>query len=321
VLFGFVAAAAVLLPVLLLAPHLLPRATLSPGAGIALFLSVLALQAAVVSSVAVIAVLALPSTPTFGDLSGWCLHTALPYISTHLGLNGHAVGHAAVLAPASLVLAMLASACLGTWRATREVRGWIRSSSIGSGPGGSLIVGGSQVVLATTGIRHPQVVVSAGALITLDEGELSAGLEHERGHVRRGHRFISLAAVALHGCSRLLPGSRSAVAHLQFHLERDADEYALRRTNDPASLASAIFKAAAPQSAAAAMNGLGGSDVADRIRALQVGASGPTASKVPTGILTGLLITAAVSVLLVVPLIVATTTLDAAAPFGNLFAC
>ena len=45
------------------------------------------------------------------------------------------------------------------------------------------------------------------------------------GHVRRGHRFISVAATALHGCCRLLPGSGSGLEELQFHLERDADEW------------------------------------------------------------------------------------------------
>lgn len=314
-------AAGLFLLALLLPPHLLPRAALRPESGIALFLAALTLRAAVVLSVAVMAVLALPSTSAFGELSGWCLHTVLPFFSAHLGLDGHAVGHAAVLAPAGLVIAMLSGAGLGTWRASREVRGWLRSSSIGSGPGGSLIVGGSEIVLATTGIRRPQVVVSAGALMSLDDGELCAGLEHEHGHVRRGHRFISLAAVPLHACSRALPGNRLVLEQLQFHLERDADEYALRRTNDPNSLAGAIVKAASPHGVASVMHSLGGPDVADRIRALQLGASGPLVLKLSAGVLTGLLTAASLAVVLSVPLIVASTPLDAGNPFGNLFGC
>lgn len=314
-------AAGLCLVALLFAPHLLPRAALRPGSGIALFLAALTLRAAVVLSVAVMAVLALPSTSAFGELSGWCLHTVLPFISAHLGLDGHAVGHAAVLAPAGLVIAMLAGAGLGTWRASREVRGWLRSSSIGSGPGGSLIVGGSEIVLATAGIRRPQVVVSAGALMSLDDGELCAGLEHEYGHLRRGHRFISLVAVPLHACSRALPGSSLVFEQMQFHLERDADEYALRRTNDPNGLAGAIVKAASPHGVTSVMHGLGGSAVADRIRAIQLGASGPLALKLSAGVLTASLTTASLAVLLSVPLIVAGTPLDAGSPFGNLFGC
>jgi len=270
---------------------------------------------------ALLTLLALPSTATFGELSGWCFHAVLPYVSAHLGLNGHAVGHAAVLTPAALLIAMLASAGVGTWRANRAVSSWIRSSSIGSGPRGSLIVGGSQVVMATTGLRHPRVVVSAGALIVLDDGELSAGLEHEHGHLRRGHRFISLIAVILYGCSRLLPGSRSAFEQLQFHMERDADAYALRRTEDPYSLAGAIFKAATPHDFAGTMNGLGGSDVADRIRALEAASAGPTTLKVTAGILSALVSSAAVAIALLVPLSLFASAPEGVMPFGNLFGC
>ena len=109
-----VLAAGLLLLALLLAPHIVPRTALSPGPGIALFLSLLALRAAIVSSAAMVALLVVPSTPAFGALSGWCVHAAVPYISAHLGLNGHAVGHAAVLVPASLPIVMLASASVGT---------------------------------------------------------------------------------------------------------------------------------------------------------------------------------------------------------------
>ena len=55
-------AAGLFLLALLLPPHLLPRAALRPESGIALFLAALTLRAAVVLSVAVMAVLALPST-------------------------------------------------------------------------------------------------------------------------------------------------------------------------------------------------------------------------------------------------------------------
>jgi len=49
-----------------------------------------------------------------------------------------------------------------------------------------------------------------------------------------------LAAIA-----RVLPGTEAARGELHFHLERDADEYAVSRTSDPLALASAICKAAA----------------------------------------------------------------------------
>ena len=42
----------------------------------------------------------------------------------------------------------------------------------------------------------------------------------------------------------MLPGTRLATSELRFQLERDADEWALRRSHDPCALASAICKAA-----------------------------------------------------------------------------
>lgn len=317
---SLVAAGLLLLALLLLPQQSLPRA-LSPGLGIAVLLSALALRAALVASAALLALLAMPATSSFQHLSSWCFHTVAPYFSLHIGLNGHAIGHTAVLVPASMIIAMLASAGFGSWRAKLVVRGWIRSNSIGSGPSGSVIVGGSQVLLATTGIRHPQVVVSAGALMSLDDEELSAGLEHERGHVRRGHQFVALAAVVLYGCCRFLPGTRSILDQLQFQIERDADEYALRRTGDPTSLAGAIFKAASPLNAPGAIHGLGGSDVGDRIEALQLRVSRSPLLTASGVILTGSLVAASAAVLAMIPMVIAATSLDVAAPFGNLFGC
>lgn len=314
-------AAAVLLAVLLAAPYRLSKTGIEPTAGIALGLSALLLRAAIVIVAAAILLLALPSTPQFGAISSWCLHTALPYVSTHIGVNGHAVGHAAALTPASLILLAASSALLGAWRASREVRLWLRSSSIGSGPAGSLIVGGSRIVLATAGIRHPRVLVSAGALIALDDGELRAGLEHERGHLARGHRIISTVAVALYGFARPLPGSRAALEFLHFHLERDADEYSVRRTGDAASLASAIAKAASTPHAAPAALGLGSSDTVDRIRVLEDDASTARGATLAGALLSAMSILATAAVLLSVPLVVAATTLDAAFPFANVFGC
>lgn len=315
------AVAGVVLSGLLVAPHLLPRKSVDPTAGILLFGSALALRAAFVVAVTVILVLALPSTPEFGALSSWCLHAVVPYVSTHLGLNGHAVGHAAVLTPPALVLAAFISAGYGVWRACREVRGWLRASSIGAGPEGTLIVGGSRVVLATSGIRRPQVLVSAGALLELDDAELHAGLEHERGHVKHGHRFISLGAVALYALARVLPGSRAALDQLMFHLERDADEYALRRTNDPDGLARAIEKAALPDYAAPAMTGLGSSGAFDRIQVLGRARPASTPLTLLAAVVSALLVATAGSLVFLMPALIAVIPIDTSLSLGSIFGC
>src|SRR5581483_10133298 len=59
-----------------------------------------------------------------------------------------------------------------------------------------------------------------------------------------------------------------AAAWLDFHLERDADAYALRRTNDPLALASAICKAAQVPGHGPALAGLAGRGTSERLRLL-----------------------------------------------------
>ena len=73
--------------------------------------------------------------------------------------------------------------------------------------------------------------------------ELAAGLDHERGHIARRHRFVLLFAELCRAPARLVPGTRHAVREVRFHLERDADRWALARRHDPYALAGAICKA------------------------------------------------------------------------------
>lgn len=254
----------------LAAPHLLSQTRLSAPEAIAMWLSALALRAAVVLSLVLIAVLYLPATELFALLTHWCVHAVIPVLATHLGFDGHRIGDAAVLVPALVIAVSALSVGFGVWRGARAAKRWLRRDSLGPGPSSSVIVGGSDVIVAAAGLRAPQVVVSAGALVELDDAELAAGLEHEWGHVTRRHRFIALAGQLMAGVSRLLPGGRRALDHLEFQLERDADEYAVRRTGDRLALASAICKAAATHSGPRmpALASLGGSGVPERVRLL-----------------------------------------------------
>ena len=225
-------------------PYLLPRASLAPMTGAALWLAVLHLRAVVVVLATLIAVFYLPATALFQVLTHWCVHAVLPFLSTHLGLSGHGVGDAAALLPGLVVCISAGWAAFAIWRAARGIRSWVTRSSLGTGPGESVIVGGERVIVAAAGIRNPKVVVSTGALTRLDEDELVASLEHERGHIARHHPYFVLAGNLAHAIARPLPGTKDALGRLQFCLERDADEYAVKRTRDPVALASAICKAA-----------------------------------------------------------------------------
>lgn len=254
---------------LIAVPHVLRLERAAPASAAAIWLSALALRALTVLAGALFVVLVLPSTELFSAITHWCWHAVLPLLATHLGLDGHRIADVASIIPALILSASLVWVSFGIVRAAAAVREAVRRSTIGSGPGGSLIVGGAGVLVAATGIARPQVVLSAGALTAFEDDELAAGLDHEWGHIARRHRFVFLAAELFRAVARFLPGTRRAMAELGFHLERDADEWALARRHDPTALASAICKAAmtlVPSGAVAAT--LAGGAVTRRIELL-----------------------------------------------------
>ena len=249
-------------------PHLLPLQLARPSVAAAAWLAVLLLRAATATSLVFFVFFVLPRTEYFQVIAHRCWHAIIPLIEAHLGLNGHDLGQAAVLLPVFVLAGSLIYALWALRRAAQAVRRLIWRDALEGGPDGSLIVGGEPVVVAAAGLRHPRVVVSAGALLALDDDELAASLEHERGHIERRHRFVLVVAQLCRALARFLPGTRAAVSELAFHLERDADEYAVRRRHDPAALAAAICKAAGAADASPAFAGLGGSHVTERVAAL-----------------------------------------------------
>jgi len=198
--------AAVLLAAVVL-PHLLRNDGLIPSTGIALWTAVLALRAILVISAALTIVLYLPATQLFHLLTSWCLHAVLPFFATHLGFSGHRLGEMATLIPAVALALSLIVAVFSHWRAAHRVQAWLRGNAVGSGPGESVIVVEPEVMLAAAGVRKARVIVSAGALLALDEGELNAGIEHERGHIKRRHSYVSAVARVLYAVARGLPGT------------------------------------------------------------------------------------------------------------------
>lgn len=260
---------AVLLLVATTVPYLLPREAIAPMTGAALWLSVLVLRALLVVVGTFVLVLYLPATQLFQLTTHWCIHAVVPFFATHLGFSGHRLGDAAALLPGLVLGISLIWAVFAVWRTARSVRRWLRRNCIGEGPRQSLIVGGADVVVAAAGIRDAKVIVSTGALAKLDEQELAAGLEHERGHIAHQHPYLALTGSVAFALARVLPGSNDALRRLRFCLERDADEYAVRRVGDPVALASAICKAAgARQDTSLALAGLAGVGTAARLRFL-----------------------------------------------------
>ena len=261
-----VASLAVLAVVL---PHLLRLDAVRPATAATLWIAALTLRAMTAVSLALFLVLVFPETAAFRSVTHWCRHEVLPLLQVHLDVHGHVLGAAGVLAAAGIVATSLVLSLLGTFRARRAVAGALQSWSLGDGPEGSVIVGDPDVVVAAAGLLHPRIVVSAGALAALDDEELAAGLAHESGHIARRHHLLLTYAECCRGVARVLPGTRRAVCELRFQLERDADEWALRRDHDPCALASAICKAAmARADAGPAMATLGGGAIERRVEEL-----------------------------------------------------
>ena len=225
-------------------PFLVPLDRVRPATAAALWFSSLALRAATAIFAAVFIVLYVPTTQLFSLLTHWCWHAVLPFVAAHLGLSGQQVGDAALVAPGFFIALSVVSVAVGLWRAARRLRRLLARIAIGRGPDHSIVVGDSQVLVAAAGLRHPQVIVSSGALVSMDDEELAASLAHERGHIARRHRWVLTMAEVCRALAPFVPGTRRAYDELLLQLERDADQWALRRRHDPAALASAICKAA-----------------------------------------------------------------------------
>jgi Zn-dependent protease with chaperone function len=227
----------------LVVPHTLPLHRVNPATASAVWLAALALRALIALAVALAALLVLPTTPLFAAVSGWSAHGLIGTL--HVDLSGDPVAHLAALGP-PLVLALLAIGFLASLaRGAFLLRRLLARRLLGQGPGGSIVIASSEMLVAVPSLGPGRILLSHRALAELDAAELEACLAHETGHLRRGHRFIGLTGRCLAALGRTVPGSAAARRGLMLSLERDADEYAVARTGKPLALASAVCKVAA----------------------------------------------------------------------------
>lgn len=245
-------------------PHLVRLDRARPVTAALLWTAALTIRALAAISLALYALLVFPDTSAYRVLTHWCEQTVAPLIGLQVDIHGHAIGAVAVLVPVVAVAGALLVAAGRMARALRSVRALVTERALGVGPEGSVIVGGPDVVVAAAGLARPQIVVTAGALATLDDDELAAGLAHERGHIARRHHLVLGYVELCRAVAAALPGTRRAVGELRFQLERDADDWALRHDHDPYALASAICKAATLRSAPTVV-ALGGGAVQRRV--------------------------------------------------------
>jgi hypothetical protein len=237
-------------------PHVLRLERADPASAAVLWAAALGLRALVVVGTLAGALVLLHPGHLLRALAEWPC-------APHHQVAGHALAAAGGLALAISVL-------WAVWRivqATVAVRRLVRTA-LGRGPEDSVIVGGDDVVLAVAGLARPRLLVSAGALARLDDAELAAAIAHERAHIRRRHRFVLLFAELCRVLGRPLPGTAHAIRELRFHIERDADRFAVRGRADRLALASAICKAATGAITRPGMASLGGDGTAARVREL-----------------------------------------------------
>lgn len=254
-------AVALSLPAALL-PHLLSLHRASPVTGALVWMLDLSLRALVVVFVATLTFSQLAHSEPAESALAWCWHEVLPDIPSWLGFAEDPVAHAAVAVPAVILAVALIAHALTL---LRDWAGLQRRLAVqaGTGPAGTTLIAGDDVVVAVTRLGRGRVLVSERALEVMDADELAAGVAHEVAHIRRRHRPVLLLASILATIGRPLPGTRIAERELGFQLERDADGYVVDRLNDPLSLASAICKAAGANAPKAATS-LGGSGVVTR---------------------------------------------------------
>lgn len=285
---------AALLGAAIVIPSFLRLGRAVPSVAASIWMAVLLMRAlfTILASISLLALI--PGTGAFAAISYWCWNATVPLLGTHLGVSGARLMQAIALLPLLILSIFGVSRLAQIAKSHRNIRRRLRIATLGTGPDGSVIVGGAQVMLGAAGLVRPEVVLSAGALTHLDDEELEAGLAHERGHIERRHSWWLAIAEVCGSIARPLPGTHHALGQLKFHLERDADRWAVARTRKPLALASAICKSASSPSTAGvfALSGDGAIARVDQLLAAEVN---PRASASAHRLLTTLVLMLAIA--------------------------
>ena len=224
-------------------PHVMPLHRAVPVTGAVIWMLALLLRAVVVIGATTFVFARLAHAEVIETALNWCWHDVLPDVPGWLGFAEHPVAHAAVAVPVSAIAAAVLIHTLGGLRAWAGLRRRLSAAS-SAGPNRTALIPDDEVVVAVTRLGRGRVVISDSALELMDDDELVAGMAHEFGHLHRRHRPLLILGSLLATVARPLPGTATAHCELGFQLERDADEWAVRRVHDPLSLASAICKVA-----------------------------------------------------------------------------
>jgi Zn-dependent protease with chaperone function len=169
---------------------------------------------------------------------------------------GGAAAAAAGLVLSATVVAWTALTAVGHLRATwRQAKRHAQTARLVGRPDPALdavLVEHSQPAAYCVAGRQPTVILTTGALLALDPGQLDAVLAHERAHLAwRHHRLLAMARISRRALP-FLPLMRDTEAQVERLVELHADDTAAR-ARDPRSLAAALVVLATSASPAPAL--------------------------------------------------------------------
>ncbi len=204
--------------------------------------------------------LALPTLPITTDLANW-LDACARALQTHYATPGGAAMATAGAALAGGVSVRLVYCLAIGWSVARRCRAQQRRGleliADHNAQSGALVVRhGTPAVYCMPG-RRGQVVMTTGALDTLDGLEIAAVLAHERAHLRARHDVVLAAARAVHAAFPFVPLFATAHAQLARLVEMHADDAALRNS-DRRDLATALVTLAGAAHPAGTLAAAGG---------------------------------------------------------------
>lgn len=168
------------------------------------------------------------------------------------------------LASGTIGTAALTMSIIGAARLTNVIRTHLKVRCTDTGD--FHLVDSSDVFAYTLPGPARTIAISRGLRETLDDREYAIVVAHEQAHARHRHdRYLLLALIA----TALVPFMRSATDQLRFHLERWADEDAVRTTGAERRLAACtIAKVALAGAHSPALLGIASHGVAARADAL-----------------------------------------------------
>jgi Zn-dependent protease with chaperone function len=235
----------------LVAPRVLVAQWLdrAPRLGLAAWLSVAVATIAGIVTACVCAALTLPPiNHVLADLVTACLH--LHRVDFELPTSVVLAGVAGAVASVAIPVWALARVATALAAARRARHRHLTMLALAAQPGDDqvLVVDERRPVLYCLPGRRSRIVISRGALALLDEAQLAAGLDHERGHVRGRHHLVIGLAEGL-AAAIPLPLLRQAPSNVRRLVELIADDHAAARNSRRVVAEALVTLATAPVAA------------------------------------------------------------------------